>query len=524
MTAKDNIRCPVIYLQGTQSEGDAQRNAIHAYIRQRPDLFPPFADSDSINMIAEYTDILASQHSPVEQALPSLSAFIRECAARNYDCIIFYSLAAFPDSWQGEWLFSLLTDQMRLRILSVSEGFDSALEEVPAASFPSHGLLETPAAFLPNPVVTQIYQNPLLREDTGENANNSAFSAYGYLFDPDIPCMMKPDPATASVVQKVFQMHLSGILTNQIATFLTKEGIPSPITRRKQMGTTFHHGSSHWSYVSILKILQNRTYIGEHIYRLPKLPRHMKKQAEEETPILSGTAIPHHHPALITEKDFEAAQILLKYRPKQVRKPQTEKYSCTPFTNLVFCGACGRPMLHRHKKQSPTSRSAYLCVSAAKHLPDACPCISHPTDDLISAARSSILQECRQTDKVRDALKEGTGSASYLNASEDIRRKIIEILDLARNSAAEKPETFSSSLSSDGLPEALSALVEEKHQLIKLFTEENAWLRDFALPEDFVLDRKTAKQLIQRIDVYPDGKTIVTLRDQADKEQLLRYL
>ena len=122
---------------------------------------------------------------------------------------------------------------------------------------------------------------PLLREDTGENANNSAFSAYGYLFDPDIPCMMKPDPATAPVVQKIFQMHLSGILTNQIATYLTKEGIPSPITRRKQMGTTFHYGSSHWSYVSILKILQNRTYIGEHIYRLPKLPRHMKKQAEE---------------------------------------------------------------------------------------------------------------------------------------------------------------------------------------------------------------------------------------------------
>lgn len=456
--------------------------------------------------------------------MPSLSAFIRECAARNYDCAIFYSLAAFPDSWQGEWLFSLLTDQMRLRILSVSEDYDSALEEVPTASFPSHRPLETPTAVLPNPVVTQIYQNPLLREDTGENTNNSAFSAYGYLFEPDVPCIIKPDPETAPVVQKIFQMHLSGILTNQIATYLTKEGIPSPITRRKQMGTTFHYGSSHWSYISILKILQNRTYIGEHLYRLPKLPRHLKKQAEEETPIPSGTVIPHHHPALITEKDFETAQILLKYKPKQERKPQAKKYSCTPFTNLVFCGACGRPMLHRHKKQSPSSRSAYLCVGAAKHLPNACPSISHPTDDLISAARSSILLECRQADKVRNTAKEGTGSAAYRNASEDIRRRIIEILDLVRNNTTEKPETLSPSLPSDDLPEALSALVEEKQQLINLFTEENAWLRDFALPEDFILDRKTAKQLIQRIDVYPDGKTIVTLRDQADKEQLLRYL
>ena len=139
MSTKDNILRPVIYLQGTQSDTDAQKNAIFTYIRQRPDLFPPIADSDSRNIIAEYTDIFLSPHAPAEQGTSSLSAFIRKCAARNYDCIIFYSLAAFPDSWQGEWLLSLLTDQMRLRILSVSEGFDSALEEVPAASFPSHG-------------------------------------------------------------------------------------------------------------------------------------------------------------------------------------------------------------------------------------------------------------------------------------------------------------------------------------------------------------------------------------------------
>ena len=523
MTTKDKTFKPVIYLSCTKEAATVQHTAVCSYIRRRTDLFS-LSDQDCIDDIPLYIDFISGEQSSAPSCISNLYTLIQEHASSEYDCVVLFGLSTLPSSWQGEWILSLLIDLHHFRVLSALEGYDSSKEKKPVSAFPSHAMLEPPADYPLNPVVEQVYHNSLLREDTGENANNSAFSAYGYLFDPDIPCMMKPDPETAPVVQKIFQMHLSGILTNQIATYLTKEGIPSPITRRKQMGTTFHYGSSHWSYVSILKILQNRTYIGEHIYRLPKLPRHMKQQAEKETPIPSGTVIPHHHPALFTEKDFEAAQILLKYKPKQERKPQAEKYSCTPFTNLVFCGACGRPMLHRHKKRSPSSRSAYLCVSAAKHLPDACPCISHPTDDIITAARSSILQECRQADKVQDTIKEGTGSAAYRNASEDIRRRIIEILDLTRSSATGKPETLSSSLPSDNLPEALSALVEEKQQLIKLFTEENAWLRDFALPEDFVLDRKTAKQLIQRIDVYPDGKTIVTLRDQADKEQLLRYL
>ena len=519
MTTKDENLNPVIYLNCTRETATIQYTAVCSYIRRRTDLFS-LSDQDCLDEIPLYIDFSSGEHSSAPGCILNLYKLIQEHASNEYDCVVLFGLSTLPSSWQGEWILSLLIDHHHFRVLSALEGYDSIKEKKPVSAFPSHAMLEPPADYPLNPVVEQVYHNSLLREDTGENANNSAFSAYGYLFDPDIPCMMKPDPATAPVVQKIFQMHLSGILTNQIATYLTKEGIPSPITRRKQMGTTFHYGSSHWSYVSILKILQNQTYIGEHIYRLPKLPKHMRKQALQEAPFPSGTVVTHHHSALISEADFEAAQILLKCRPKKEVKTSSKKYFSTPFTNAVFCGVCGRPMMHRHKH----SRSAYICSSAAKHLPDACPCISHPTDDIITAVRSSILQERRQADKVRDVIKKKTKSAAYLNASENIRRRIIEILDLVRTGTTEKKGSLSPSLPAENLTEALSALVEEKQQLIKLFTEENAWLRNFTLLEDFVLDRKTAKQLIRRIDVYPDEKTIVTLRDQADKEQLLRYL
>ena len=336
--------------------------------------------------------------------------------------------------------------------------------------------------------------------------------------------MMKPDPATAPVVQKIFQMHLSGILTNQIATYLTKEGIPSPIHPPKADG---NHVSL-WKQPLVLR-LHPENPAEPHLYRRTHLPFSQTAPAHETAggkrnanPLRA--VIPHHHPALITEKDFEAAQILLKYKPKQERKPQAEKYSCTPFTNLVFCGACGRPMLHRHKKRSPSSG---LPISAS--VPQSTSRMPAPVSRTLQTISlpppAPLFSECRQADKVRDTIKEGTGSAAYRYASEDIRRRIIEILDLTRSSGKRKVRNLIFlSFHQTVCRKCFLPLVEEKLQLIKLFTEENAWLRDFALPEDFVLIRKTAKQLIQRIDVYPDGKTIVTLRDQADKEQLLRYL
>lgn len=519
MTTKDETLNPVIYLNCTQETATIQYTAVCSYIRRRTDLFS-LSDQDCLDEIPLYIDFISGEQSSAPSCIPNLDTLIQEHASNEYDCVVLFGLSTLPSSWQGEWILSLLIDYHHFRVLSALEGYDSSKEKKPVFAFPSHAMLEPPADYPLNPVVEQVYHNSLLREDTGENANNSAFSAYGYLFDPDIPCMMKPDPATAPVVQKIFQMHLSGILTNQIATYLTKEGIPSPITRRKQMGTTFHYGSSHWSYVSILKILQNRTYIGEHIYRLPKLPKHIRKQALQETPFPSGTVISHHHPALISEGDFEAAQILLKCRPKREVKTSSKKYFSTPFTNAVFCGICGRPMMHRHKH----SRSAYICSSTAKHLPDACPYIQYSTDDLVSAAYHAISEERKCAASIKGTINQGTQSEAYLKAAEDIQKGIIEILDQARHLKSLSEDVSSAAFASEPLRDTLSSLVDKKEQLINTFSKENKWLKDFDISDNFELDRSTAKRLIQRIDVFPEKKIMITLRDQEEKKQLLQYL
>lgn len=177
-------------------------------------------------------------------------------------------------------------------------------------------------------------------------------------------------------------------------------------------------------------------------------------------------------------------------------------------------------MMHRHKH----SRSTYICSSTAKHLPDACPYIQYSTDDLVSAACHAISKERKYAASIKGTTIQGTQSEAYLKAAEDIHKSIIAILDQARHLKSLSEDVSSATSASKSLRDTLSSLVDKKEQLINTFTKENKWLKDFDISDNFELDRSTAKRLIQRIDVFPEKKIMITLRDQEEKKQLLQYL
>lgn len=97
-------------------------------------------------------------------------------------------------------------------------------------------------------------------------------------------------------------------------------------------------------------------------------------------------------------------------------------------------------------------------------------------------------------------------------------------MDQARHLKSLSEDVSSAASASEPLRDTLSSLVDKKEQLINTFSKENKWLKDFDISDDFELDRSTAKRLIQRIDVFPEKKIMITLRDQEEKKQLLQYL
>jgi DNA invertase Pin-like site-specific DNA recombinase len=74
---------------------------------------------------------------------------------------------------------------------------------------------------------------------------------------------LAPDPMTAPVVQRIYELYLSGAGYKQIATVLTNEGIPSPSAHDR---TRNSHRSGHaWAMSAVRTILANPRYLGYHV-------------------------------------------------------------------------------------------------------------------------------------------------------------------------------------------------------------------------------------------------------------------
>src|ERR1039458_10118390 len=74
---------------------------------------------------------------------------------------------------------------------------------------------------------------------------------------------LAPDPLTAPVVLRIYDLYLSGAGYKQIATVLTHEGIPCPSAHDRIRNS---HRSGHaWAMSAVRTILGNPRYLGYHV-------------------------------------------------------------------------------------------------------------------------------------------------------------------------------------------------------------------------------------------------------------------
>ena len=433
---KDTVAIYIRIKNGEQAEEmSRQRKLITDYIQLQADLY----------MLSSklYLDNEMNFSQSNSQALQTM---LQDAENQKFSCVImsdFSRLSASPV--EQEQILSFLIDRCQIRVISIKCHFDSILEDVSLknSSYKMtclaqkwNDIMRNPPP--QNPIVEQLWNHPLLREQAGEHGKNTAFSPYGYEYDPDSCCMMKVNPETAPVVQEIFKLYLSGFETNRIARILTQKNIPPPGKYRIRMGYSYQRlpANDYWSSISVRKILQNPVYIGDHIYRIPKMPKDLKKQAMAETPISSGSVIQNHHVPLISKDSFETAGILLRcqeqlfHEKRKKANTQNKKLPTALFRNNIFCSVCKRAMIHVCRNHdSPNASSAYVCCSTPKKLPNACPRILHPTEDIALEVRNAILKEQATAKAAALQTVDGIHSAAYLAANKKIADQLTVLLD-----------------------------------------------------------------------------------------------
>lgn len=161
---------------------------------------------------------------------------------------------------------------------------------------------------------------------------------YGYLRDGNLK--LYPDPDTAWVVKKMFEMMKDGHGRQAIAVELDRLSISPPDEKRKN-----------WSPSTITAIIKNEAYLGHIIWGkityTKRGGKYKRKKMKPEEWIRKDNA----HEPLVSQELWDAANIAHtgRWRPSTV---STKKLS-NPLAGILKCDVCGFTMLYQPKKERP---------------------------------------------------------------------------------------------------------------------------------------------------------------------------
>lgn len=190
----------------------------------------------------------------------------------------------------------------------------------------------------------------------GERVNGRA--PYGYISDPDDRNHLVPDPASAAVVKKIFEMYVSGASITGIQKWLWENKICAPAEYRRCQKNSDHVLTEHsyeWQVFTVELVLQRVEYVGDMItnksHRLS-----FKCHKQVFTDDSDKFYFYNTHEPLIDRDVFEQVQArLTKNRTRHKKNDEIDVFS-----GLLFCGECGAKM---HSIHSTTGKrtNGYTC-------------------------------------------------------------------------------------------------------------------------------------------------------------------
>lgn len=250
------------------------------------------------------------------------------------------------DYLQTGMLMEITFPQYDVRFIAVNDGVDSANG---VSDF--SGIKNYFNDFYARDTSRKIRAVQRAKGERGERVSSA--TPYGYMRNPKNKKELIPDPETAPIVKRIFEMYANGIGIVKICDRLSKEQILSPsVYAFKTTGNKSDNPDLtrpyHWAQTTVRKMLSNQEYVGDTVNfktysKSNKLKKRLKNDPENIL-IFKDT-----HEAIIDRKTFELVQKHFAGRKRPDKQGEMDKYA-----GYLFCGECGsRLYLHRGKNIKP---------------------------------------------------------------------------------------------------------------------------------------------------------------------------
>ena len=324
-------------------------------------------------------------------------------------------------------------------------------------------------------------------------------------------------------------METRRVSAEDIGDRLNASGIPTPLDYKRSQGSQYNtpfrkKADSVWSAKMILRILQNRVYIGTLEQGRVTTPSYKVKRVVKKPPE-EWAVTENCHEAIIHRDDFEVIQHILSLDSRT-------GVGCTAvelFSGMVFCGECGAAMV---RKTVPSGKKKYVYYVCAAHKNEKT-CYSHSIrdsaleeivlellqqhiqnvinlDELMCLADTALLQKAA-IQKIRDRLER---KQKEIDRCETLLRSLYESLAdgiIDKKEYQELKKTYSRRRAE--AEEQAEAIQEEIARETDAFAGGRTWVEQFRRYQNlFALDRAAVATLIERVLIYRDHRVEIVFR------------
>ncbi len=304
----------VIYAR--YSSDNQREESIEGQIRECKE----FAERQGITIIGTYIDRALSAKTDNR---PDFQRMIKDSTKRLFDVVIVWKLDRFARNRYDSAYYKMLLKKNGVKVLSAKENISDRPEGILLESM-LEGYAEFYSAELSEKILRGMQENAL------KCKYNGGTLPLGYTTDSEQRYII--DTVTAPIVHEIFTRYADGATVKEICETLNERRI------KTQYGNAFNKNSLH-------RMLKNRRYIGEYIYR--------------------DTVIPGGIPEIISAELFERVQERME---KNKKAPAREKAEAEYLlTTKLYCGKCGAFMVG----ESGTSKTGkihfyYKCANVKR--------------------------------------------------------------------------------------------------------------------------------------------------------------
>ena len=337
---------------------------------------------------------------------PAFTKMRNEIAEGNIDIVIAKDLSRIGRHNAKTLLFIEELEQIGVTVIAINDDLDTSQEQ-------NNDLVGIKTWY------NELYVKDISRKIRSTVQNKSKNGTwitnvpYGYVMMDYQKRDYRVDYISAQVVKRIYEMYVKGYGYKKIAGVLTKEGVPTPKTRQKQLweeqGKTYVGDSNEaWNSASINHIIGNDFYIGT--LRTNKYSRRGINGIDKQLPEDKQFVFEDFHESIIDKELFYKAKQVHDSRTKTKTFYRGNKKYDNDYSGLMKCGDCGAPMFSiSNGKRKP----AYYCGAYHNHGKSAC--TSH---HILVSVLDELVKEYIKI------VKENAGKIiDYLNSELDKTRK-----------------------------------------------------------------------------------------------------